>query len=179
MCLNHVYIVLEPIGSARLMFRDDRYYEFICFDLPKIFWSPGCDHRHDEESRNGRDIKIDILDGYIRTPEVFRVISEKTGVPEGTGTPPGEVMGHMGLSGEREGHPKVGRAPPPPLVRIGLGEGGGAPLSFSLPTSFPLLVGVLLLLGGGLLLGAPTRAGRPPPSLLYIRGQGGTSRHTS
>ena len=25
------------------------------------------------------DIKIDILDDYIRTPEVFRVISEKTG----------------------------------------------------------------------------------------------------
>ena len=66
-------------------------------------------------------------------------------------------MGHMGLSGKREGQPKVGRVPPPPLVRIGLGEGGGAPLSLSLPTSFPLLVGVLLLLllGGGLLLGAP------------------------
>ena len=38
---------------------------------------------HDEESRNGRDIKIDILDGYIRTLEVFRVISEKTREPEG------------------------------------------------------------------------------------------------
>ena len=27
MCLNHVYIVLEPVGSARLMFDDDLYYE--------------------------------------------------------------------------------------------------------------------------------------------------------
>ena len=27
MCLGHVYIVLEPIGSARLMFDDDLYYE--------------------------------------------------------------------------------------------------------------------------------------------------------
>ena len=83
------------------------------FDVPKIVRSPGCDHGHDEESRNGRDIKIDILDDYIRTPEVIRVISEKTGVPEGYRTPPGELMGHMGLSGEREGWPRVGRAPLP------------------------------------------------------------------
>ena len=32
---------------------------------------PGYDHRHDEESQNGRDIKIDILDDYIRTPDEF------------------------------------------------------------------------------------------------------------
>ena len=57
----------------------------------------------DEESRNGRDVKIDILDDYIRTPEVFRVVSEKTGVPEGYRNPPGEIVGLMGLSGEREG----------------------------------------------------------------------------
>ena len=72
MSLGHVYIVLEPIGSARLTFDDDRYYEFMCFDVPKIVRSPGCDDGHDEESRNGRDIKIDILDDYIRTPEGFR-----------------------------------------------------------------------------------------------------------
>ena len=59
------------------------------FDVPKLVRSPGCDHGHDEESRNGRDIKIDILDGYIRTPEVFRVISEKTGEPEGYRNPTG------------------------------------------------------------------------------------------
>ena len=67
------------------------------FDVPKLVRSPGCDHGHDEESRNGRDIKINILDGYIRTPEVFRVISEKTGVPEGLPEPPGEVLGLIGL----------------------------------------------------------------------------------
>ena len=66
---------------------------FIVFDVPKVVRSPGCNHGHDEESRNGRDIKIDILDDYIRTPEVFRVISEKTGVPEGLPEPPGEVLG--------------------------------------------------------------------------------------
>ena len=42
------------------------------FDVPKVVRSPGCDHGHDEESRNGRDVKIDILDDYIRTPEAFR-----------------------------------------------------------------------------------------------------------
>ena len=67
-CLSHVYIVLEPVGSARLTFDDDRYYEFMCFDIPKIVRSPGCYHEHDKESRNGRDIKIHILEGYIRTP---------------------------------------------------------------------------------------------------------------
>ena len=45
---------------------------FMHFDVPKFVRSPGCDHGHDEESRNGRDIKIDILDGYIQTPKVFR-----------------------------------------------------------------------------------------------------------
>ena len=66
------------------------------FDVPKLVRSPGCDHGHDEESRNGRDIKIDILDDYIRTPELFRVISDKTGVPEGLPEPPGNQMGLIG-----------------------------------------------------------------------------------
>ena len=86
----------------------------MCFDVPKVVLSPECDHGHDKESRNGRDIKIDILDDYIRTPEMFRVISEKTGVPEGYRNPPGEVMDFMGLSGEREGQPG-GAARPLPL----------------------------------------------------------------
>ena len=43
----------------------------MCFDVPKIVWRPGCDHGDDGESRNGRDIKIDILEGYVRTPEKF------------------------------------------------------------------------------------------------------------
>ena len=58
------------------------------FYVPKLVRSPGCDHGHDEESRNGRDIKIDILEGYIRTPEVFREVSDKTGGWRVTGTPP-------------------------------------------------------------------------------------------
>ena len=46
----------------------------MCFDEPKLVQSPGYDHGHDEESRNCRDIKIDILDNYIRTSERSRVI---------------------------------------------------------------------------------------------------------
>ena len=69
MSLGHVYIVLEPVGSARLTFDGDRYYEFMCFDVPKVVRSLGYDHGHDEESLNGRDIKIDILDDYVWTIE--------------------------------------------------------------------------------------------------------------
>ena len=68
-CLGHVYIVLEPVGSARLTLRSRLYYEFICFDVPKVVQSPGFDHGHDEESQNGQDIKIDILEAYILTSE--------------------------------------------------------------------------------------------------------------
>ena len=66
------------------------------FDVPKLVRSPGCDHGHNEESRNGRDIKIDILDDYIRTPEVFRVISEKPGEAEGYRNPTGSSNGPYG-----------------------------------------------------------------------------------
>ena len=96
MVLGHVYIVLEPVGSARLTSRSQFYYEFISFDVSKFVRSPGCDHGHDEESRNGRDIKIDILEGYIRTSERFRV---KSGFYRNTGGLPEPSRGLMGLSG--------------------------------------------------------------------------------
>ena len=96
MSLGHVYIVLEPIGSARLTFGDDRYYEFMCFDEPKVVRSSGCDHGHDEESRNGRDIKIDILDDYIRTPDEFRGSPNIYQSARGLSEPLGELMGQHG-----------------------------------------------------------------------------------
>ena len=82
-------MVLEPVGSARLTFGDDRYYEFRCFDVPKVVRSPGYDHRHDEESLNGRDIKIDILDDYVWTSEVFRTSSGIYRSTGGYGNPRG------------------------------------------------------------------------------------------
>ena len=85
------------------------------------------------ESRNGRDVKIDILDDYIRTSERFRVIRVFFGVPESYGKSYWALMGHTGKA------PKGGCTPPHGLVRIGLGRGGGRPLpsfSFSLPFSY-------------------------------------------
>ena len=95
-CLVHVYIVLGPVGSARLKFCDDRYYEFICFDIPKVVRSLGCDHGHDEESQNGRYIKIDILDDYIRTPDEFRGSPDNYRSVGGLSEPPGDLMGQHG-----------------------------------------------------------------------------------
>ena len=78
------------------MFDDDRYYEFMCFDVPKVVQSPGFDHGHDDESRNDRDVKIDILEGYIWTPEWFRSDSGIFRSTEGLPEPPGGLMGHSG-----------------------------------------------------------------------------------
>ena len=70
-------------------------------------------------------------------------------------------------------------ARPSPLVRIGQGEGGGAPPLPSLSPLSPSRIlfqlgkgGILLPVGVGLLLARPP-PGRPHlPLLLYIRGQG-------
>ena len=114
MSLGHVYIVLEPVGSARLTSVDDRYYEFMCFDLPKVVQSPRCDQGYDEESRNGRDVKIYILDDYVRTPEGFREVSDVYRSTGGYQNPLGKLLGLMGLSGEEKGWPGGGTRPPLP-----------------------------------------------------------------
>ena len=40
MCLGHVYIVLEPVWSARLTFDDDLYYELCVFYDRRLFGVP-------------------------------------------------------------------------------------------------------------------------------------------
>ena len=40
MCLGHVYIVLEPAGSARLTFEDDLYYELCDLMYQSLFDVP-------------------------------------------------------------------------------------------------------------------------------------------
>ena len=40
MCLGHVYIVLEPVGSARLTFDDDLYYELCDLMYRRLFGVP-------------------------------------------------------------------------------------------------------------------------------------------
>ena len=62
------------------------------FDVLKVVRNPVCDHAHDKESRNGREVK----DDSIRTPEVFRNVSgtyqSTVGLPE----PPGGRYGSYG-----------------------------------------------------------------------------------
>ena len=89
----------------------------------------------------------------------------------------------MGFSRKEKWAAQGGRAPPPSLVLLGLGEVAGH-LSLSLS---PLGVlfgvglggGVLLPVGVGLLLRPPPGRRPPPPWLLYIRRQGSTLGHTS
>ena len=40
MSLGHVYIVLEPVGSARLTFDDDLYYELCDLMYQSLFGVP-------------------------------------------------------------------------------------------------------------------------------------------
>ena len=86
------------------------------FDVPKVVRSPGCDHGHDEESRNGRDIKIDILEAYVWISEVFRV---KSGFYRSTGRlpePPGNLMGLSGPRWKRGEQARAGPRPPSPPI---------------------------------------------------------------
>ena len=148
----------------------------MCFDVPKIVRSPGCDHEHDEESQNGRDIKIDILEAYIWISESFRVKSGFYRSAGGYRNPSGSILGLMGLSGEEEGRPGQATRPSPSSANwTRRGRPPFLPLSLLLPPS-PTPTrkgGVLLRVGVGLppwralLLGRP-----PPPLLLYIQGQG-------
>ena len=63
------------------------------FDVPKVVPSPGCDHGHDEESLNGRDTDIGILEAYVWISEVFRVKSGFYRSTEGLPEPLGEYRG--------------------------------------------------------------------------------------
>ena len=84
------------------------------FDVPKLVRSPGCDHGHDEESQNGRDVKIDILEAYVWTSEVFRVKSAFYWSTGSLSEPPGNLMGLIGTRWKRGEEGRAGpRAPPP------------------------------------------------------------------
>ena len=84
----------------------------MCFDVPKVVQSPGYDRGHDEESRNGRDIKIDILDDYVWTSEEFQVSLDKYWSTGGLLEPPGECNGPHGPWWREEGAARAGHAPP-------------------------------------------------------------------
>ena len=151
------------------------------FDVPKFVRSHGCDQGHDEESRNGQYIKIDILDGYILTPERFR---KSLGIYRSSGRlpePPGKYMGLIGPYWKGGRRSKGGGAPPIP-IRIGRGAGPPFPsllpplpsyyyYSFLPPPSWiRKRRGNLLGVGFSPLWRASPLGRPPPPSLLYIRG---------
>ena len=147
----------------------------MCFDVPKVVRSPGCDHGHDEESQNSRDIKIDMLEGYVWTPERFQISS---GIFQSTGwlpEPSGELMGLNGPWWERGGGGQVGGACPPSPIRIGRGRPPFPSLPLHLPSSpTPTREGGKPTPTGSRTppLGAPPPLGRPPSPLLYKRRRG-------
>ena len=131
MCLDHVYIVLEPVGSARLTFDDDWYYEFMWFDVPKFVRSPGWDRDMTRFSKWSRR-----KDWYIgRLYSDIGKVPSDSGIFRSTRELREFVLGLNGPYGKGEKGLKGGRAPPLGLVRIGLGK-GGAPF---LPSLFPFL----------------------------------------
>ena len=151
------------------------------FDVPKVVRSPGCDHGLDEESRNGRDIKIYILDDYIWTPERFRVRLGQYRISGRLSEPPGGIWALLGLSGKEGEEAKEGA--PPPQAQTELGRGPAPP--FLLPSPLFLPSPPPNRKGGSPTLGwgwtPPYRRAPPRPassySLLYIRGQGAPQRH--
>ena len=105
------------------------------FDVPKVVRGPGCDHGHDEESRNGRDIKIDILEAYVWISEVFRVKSEFYRSTERLPEPPGDLMGLSGPRWKRGEEARAGPHAPPPQSELDKERGAAPPF----PSSPPLL----------------------------------------
>ena len=87
---------------------------------------------HDEESRNGREVKIDILEGDIWTPEWFRVIRVYFRVPESYGNSPREVNGPYWALLERGKKGQGGARLPPAQTELDKGWGRSPP--FLLPT---------------------------------------------
>ena len=140
MCLGHLYIVLEPIGSARLTFDDDLYYELcdlmteVCSEsrMRSRTW------RGVSKWSRGKDWYIGRL--HTDTEMVPKKIGDFSEYREATGTP-GKVNWAYWAIVERGRLPHE-VAPPKPNPNWTRG-GGAAPLSFSLcPLSpFPLSVG--------------------------------------
>ena len=147
-------------------------------DVPKVFRRPGCDHGHDEEYRNGRDVKIYILDDYFRTPEWFRKVSDIYRSTRGLPKPSrGFYWASWALVEKRRGGQGQPRTPFPPSPNWT--RRGGAPPFLSPSLSFPLLSYSYLEGGSPTPGGSRTPHGArhrrpppPPPPLLYIRGGG-------
>ena len=72
-CLDHVHMILEPLGSARLTFGEDIVLlGYVCW-WPNVVQSPRWDPECHEELRNGPEVKIYIWEVLFLLPEKFRV----------------------------------------------------------------------------------------------------------
>ena len=122
MCLGHVYIVLEPVGSARLTFDDDLYYE-LCDLMTEVC----SESRMRSWTWRGVSKWLRRKDRYIGRlyPDIRKVPSD-SGIFWSTGELQEFVLGLNGPYEKGEKGLKGGHALPHGLVRIGLGEGGGA-----------------------------------------------------
>ena len=86
-------MVPEPVGSTHLRFGDARVVMGNSMWLPKVVRSPGCDPGHDEELRNGPEVKIGILDEGYWSPKLFRGYQVMTSVSERGFGDPGKRWG--------------------------------------------------------------------------------------
>ena len=95
MCLGYVYIVLEPVGSARLTFDDDLYYELCDLVYRSLFGVPDeiTDMTRSLKWSRGKDSYIQRVHSDTRMVRVVSGIFRSTGgLPE----PPGGLMGLHG-----------------------------------------------------------------------------------
>ena len=168
------------VGTLKVRWRNSIIW--VMWLVTEVVRSPGWDQGHDDQSRNVREVKIDILEGYIRTSERFQVSRVFFGVPGSYGNSPGEVMCLIGPYGKRRSRPQGLLRPSPCWSELDKGLGGrNTPLSFSLfPSSFPSWWTPTRsrIPSRSPLLGAPPLGGRPPPlPPLYTEG-GRPLRHT-
>src|SRR3954466_2800801 len=117
--------------------------------------------------------------GHRKGSGKYRMKTEYRG---GYRNPPGVNGPHGPKVEERRGGQGRPHAPSPSSTNWTRRGGGAPPFSYS-PSTSPNPTrkreGVLLPVGVGLLLARLLLAGSPSPLILYIRGQGGTSRDTT
>ena len=111
MCLGHIYIVLEPIGSARLTFDGDLYYE-LCVLMTEVC----SEYRMRSWTRRGVSKWSRRKDQYIgrlysdigkvsSDPGIFRSTRGVTGIQE-------YIWALVGFKGKRGESTRAGRTPP-------------------------------------------------------------------
>jgi hypothetical protein len=119
------------VGTLKVRWRNSIIW--VMWLVTEVVRSPGWDQGHDDQSRNVREVKIDILEGYIRTSEGFRVTRVFFGVPESYGNTGRKLWALLGPAGKRRGQPWA--AAPPSQGSPNWTRGGGAHPPFLLPIS--------------------------------------------